>query len=296
MAYHLLREDPDMQAAVRRIACEQVRKAVDRIDSRDAPDAVIHDVRKRCKKVRGLLRLVRPSFSAYKDENARFRDIAGPLGPLRDATVQLDTFEQLIRSDAPAAMTAVRDALRMHRDATARLEALDALLAAARSALQDALLRIDTWRIDARGFDAVADGLEDSYRRGRKAMRTAREQGDDDAFHTWRKRAKDHAMHLRILQPIWPGPMRAQRNCADALGALLGDHHDLAVLAERVPTRPDIGPEAVAALDTRIRARQHALARQAGALGARLYAEPPTGLVKAWRRRFKAWRRECATD
>ena len=50
--------------------------------------ATVHDVRKRCKKVRGLLRLVRPGLGPdYRRANADVRDAARELSSLRDAHV-----------------------------------------------------------------------------------------------------------------------------------------------------------------------------------------------------------------
>ena len=71
---------------VRRIAGEQNSKAIDELDN----DAIsraekIHQVRKRCKKVRGVVRLIRPAFEEiYQTENQWFRDTASSLAQLRD--------------------------------------------------------------------------------------------------------------------------------------------------------------------------------------------------------------------
>ncbi|WP_158238393.1 MULTISPECIES: CHAD domain-containing protein [Luteimonas] len=296
MPYRIRHRDSDPQAAVRRIAREQVEAALQGIDRHDADTApVIHDVRKRCKKVRGLLRLVRPGLATYRLENAAFRNIAAPLGPLRDAGVRVDTFDALVAPlDArdAASLVPIRNRLRLERDTLAAAQVPDALLRDAREALQAALARIATWRLEDDGFDAFAGGLRTTYRRGRKAMRRARRTGDDEAFHDWRKRCKAHAFHLRLLRPLWPGPMRAQRACAEALGELLGEHHDLAVLASCVRAMRELPRDAVDTLLARIRERQHALARRADAIGARLYAESPSALAHTWRRRYKAWRRD----
>ena len=60
MGYHL-RKHEDVQEGVRRIAAEQIRKGMGEIDDCTIDrHEVVHLLRKRCKKVRGLLRLVRP--------------------------------------------------------------------------------------------------------------------------------------------------------------------------------------------------------------------------------------------
>ena len=60
-------------------------------------EGTVHDVRKRCKKVRGLIRLVRPGLGTeYSRANAEVRDAARELSPLRDAHAMLGTFDDVI--------------------------------------------------------------------------------------------------------------------------------------------------------------------------------------------------------
>ncbi|MDR7194599.1 CHAD domain-containing protein [Luteimonas terrae] len=292
MAYRIRRKDSKAQASLRRIAREQVQAAIRSIDATAIDHAeAIHDVRKRIKKIRGLLRLVRPGFDDYRAENAAFRGIASPLGPQRDAGVRLETFDDVAATTGNRSndWATVRQALVRQRQAIAAAHDPEGLLHATRGALRDALVRIDTWRVAEDGFDAFETGLKSSYRRARKAMRAACKHGDDDAFHGWRKRNKDHSLHLRLLQPIWPGPMRATQVCAAGLGEVLGQHHDLAVLAAHVRAMADVPSDAADALETAIGSRQRTLATRAGALGAPLYADPARALVKSWRRRYIAW-------
>ncbi|MCD9096759.1 CHAD domain-containing protein [Luteimonas fraxinea] len=293
MAYRIRRKDSKAQASLRRITREQVQAAIRSLDTAALDTAsAIHDVRKRLKKIRGLLRLVRPLFDVYRHENAAFQAIAAPLGPKRDADVLIETFDRVVAHAGPAdadTFATVRQQLVQHGKAVETAHDPDALLRTARSALQEALLRIATWRLADDGFDAFDTGLKSSYRRARKAMRAAGETGDDEAFHDWRKRTKDHAFHLRLLQPVWPGPMRAIHVCAAELGDTLGLHHDLAVLSEYLHAMTDVDAGVVVAMETPIRTQQRALERRAHALGARLYAESPKALTDSWRRRYVAW-------
>lgn len=294
MAYRIRHKDSRAQASLRRIAREEVQAAVRSLDTAalDTGDAV-HGVRKRIKRIRALLRLVRPSFEEARAENAFFRGIASPLGPPRDAAVLVQTFDRVVTAAAPGdadPYAPIRHRLLQHRQAIDAAQDPVALLRTTREALQDALPRIATWQLDEDGFDAFEAGLKSSYRRGRKAMRAARRHEAEERFHEWRKHAKDHTFHLRLLQPIWPGPMRAVSSCAAELGDTLGLHHDLSVLGSRVHGMSDIGSDAIASLVARIGSQQRELELHAAALGARLYAESPSALAKAWRRRYAAWR------
>src|SRR5262249_9161848 len=84
---------------VRRIAREQIDGAIAESNG-SAPGShteCIHSVRKRCKKLRALLRLVRPCLGdVYTSENAYFRDAARVLAPLRDTHVLRAAFDAVV--------------------------------------------------------------------------------------------------------------------------------------------------------------------------------------------------------
>ncbi|ATD67554.1 hypothetical protein CNR27_09000 [Luteimonas chenhongjianii] len=296
VAYRVKHKDSDATASLRRIARDQVTAALRSIDhANDDTASAIHEVRRRCKKIRALLRLVRPSFDGYRDENAAFRDIAATLGPMRDADILIAAFDQVVGAagaEGAGAPDPIRAQLHARREELEHEADSQALLQDAREALTAALQRIEHWQLSRKGFGAFEAGLESTYRRGRKAMRTACRNGEDAAFHAWRKRCKEHGFHLRLLRPIWPGPMRAEHDCASELGELLGLHHDFAVLASRLRAMPGIDPAMAEALSDRIATQQEELASRACSLGARLYALPPAALAKSWRRRHAAWRRD----
>ena len=96
LSYSFRLPDPSLTDGVRRIARSQIETAVAEIDDETlGPVTTVHQLRKRCKKVRGLVRLVRPGFKAYGDENAAFRDLSRGLADLRDAGALLETVAAL---------------------------------------------------------------------------------------------------------------------------------------------------------------------------------------------------------
>ncbi|CAE7768809.1 unnamed protein product, partial [Symbiodinium microadriaticum] len=97
MTYQLVDNEP-LSHALRRIAREQIDQAIAEIDDKTVPrDEAVHQVRKRCKKIRGLVRLVRPEFEkTYQAENKWYRDIAARLSDVRDAQVLIETYDKLM--------------------------------------------------------------------------------------------------------------------------------------------------------------------------------------------------------
>lgn len=277
-----------VESGLKRIVREQIDRALAELadPAMDRHDAV-HQVRKRCKKIRGLLRLVRPAFKPdFAAENAWYRDAARELAWVRDAQSILETHLRLADRFGGQldehAVAQVSAWLSERRDrATADAAALDAAVERFRSRMVDGRRRVAGWTLTASGFDAVAGGLAKTYARGRRAMKTAYEAADTVHFHDWRKRVKYHWYHLRLLQPVNPALVKAQRDQADRIGERLGEEHDLALLRDLLAADDDCPIEArtvqtVLALIDRRRAQLRRKVRQPGAL---LYCEKPKQLL-----------------
>jgi len=295
MAFQFDSDDASVQAGFRRIARERFESAL--ALAQGAPDAeAVHALRKDIKKLRGLLRLVRPRFRDYGRANATLRKAATQLSELRDAEVMLATLDKLI----PALESAVEPApIRAKLEAdVARLRDPGAL-ASATVRLGQALegMRDDAadWRVKGREFSALEEGLAETWRTAQRGLKAARRssKGDFDAapFHTWRSSVKHHWYQARLLQPIWPEMMATHIAAADALGELLGDHNDLDVLAG--PLARDFSgalSEPAGALIDAALLRRQALAGQAIELGRRFLAEPADALCARWGQWWALWR------
>lgn len=280
--------------AVRRIAHEQIEKAIDAIgDGGLEGDETVHQVRRRCKKVRGLLRLVRPAFEGtYRKENGAFRDSARRLSSLRDAASVLECFDALVKRYAKDVDTKMyedtRVKLELHYaeinrdfDRNKRLEGfLDDMKAASK--------RVAHWSFDGGDFDAVAAGVKKTYKRGAKAMKIAREDPTDTVFHQWRKRVKYHWYHMRLLRDLWDPVIGARAAALDRLSDLLGDHHDLAVLRRVLGDLPERFGQPGGLVEL-ADARRAELQAWAHPLGQRIYAETPSQLARRLESYWHAW-------
>ena len=87
-----------VEDGIKRIVSEQIAQAIKEIDNpRLKRSEAIHEVRKHCKKIRSVLRLVRPQFEEiYQFENAWFRDTAKGIAELRDAEAIIETYDSLL--------------------------------------------------------------------------------------------------------------------------------------------------------------------------------------------------------
>jgi CHAD domain-containing protein len=304
MAYRLSIDD-DVATSVRACAREQLVGAIGRLEHFDQdPVVAVHEARKHLKKARALLRLARPALGtkAYRRENDALRDAGLALSGARDADVLVQT----------AAALAEHAAGRLPADPFEQLgAALAAEAAASRAgagedgapqladvieALRAAELRVEAWPLDDAGWKQVLEGVAWAYMRGREAFAVARAEPTPELLHAWRKRAKDLWYHQRLLAPAWPGVLGAQAEEAHVLSELLGDDHDLAVLAARLadgaaPLTPAVDAER-AALLALVEHRSGELRAAAAQLGRRVYAESP----KAFSRRLARYVRMAVDE
>ena len=275
-AYRLKVSEP-LPAEVTRVARGRIDHAVDELrgKSGSTPEEAVHEARKDMKKLRALLRLSRDELgkSTYRRENACFRDAARELAGTRDSDVML---EALGAVDLPPSVGwDLRRAIQTDREQGGEDGRATAASASA-AILKEARKRVDDWPLERDSFGAVAGGLERTYRRGRRSFRAASEEPSVESLHEWRKRVKDLWYHHTLLRELWPPVMSAVGDQAHELSDLLGDDHDIAMLAGWMRRHvPAAGPEFFEAVER----RREELQREAFALGALLYAEKPSAFV-----------------
>lgn len=296
MSYRLRRREP-VEAALRRIALEQIDAMLGQIDGDLAPDPFAHAVRKRCKKLRALLRLVRGAFDGYRREQRTVRDIARVLAPLRDASARHETLDRLDGPDdglMPADAAAIRDWLDASRASALHALAHEEVRTELRTALLAQRERVPGWTLDRRGFDAIRDGLSRTYARGREATGRIGARPTPDDLHELRKRVKYHRFHLDLLRGTWRGPLGAVSDEGGLLGDILGEHHDAAVLIDALRARvadDAVGPHAARVIPL-LEVRMRELERRTLPLATRVFAEKPRAFERRMRMYWRAWRED----
>lgn len=311
MSYQLKSDEP-IDVGVRRIATELIDHASSLVEpAMGNRHKAVHEVRKDCKRVRGLLRLIRPRVpELYKAENRYFRDAAASLSGIRDVEAALESYDALLDAFGDTvdcrALSPARRALTLHKQRLGEDSAeLDERLAAFGACMRDARKRVQDWPIpgddplDSKsGFALLGPGLFKTYERGRTAMAEAYAEPDIESFHEWRKRAKYLRYHLRLLRPAWSPLLKSARREVKRLGNLLGDDHDLAVLEDVLRTAlGESSGERLEMLGSLMRTRSDQLRDEACWLGRRVYAETPKAFRKRIGRYWETARDEhCASD
>lgn len=268
----------------RAIAINQLDEALADLDKPDGEGrSVVHEARRRCKKLRGLLRLVRPAFPDFTRENAAIRDAAGLLSHLRDNEVLQQTVADLAKSTKSETIGIM--AQRLAAEAAPHQEADK--VREFRDRLADVRQRAEHWELTRNGRDAAIPGFRITYRSARSRMRLAKSDGEALHMHEWRKAHKNHGFHVDLMKRLAPDVLSRHLDVIDELSTQLGLHHDLAVLTETIAHTPErFGDEAaLGQLHDAIAARSSEIEARAFELGRQLYAERPRAIA----RRFAAY-------
>ncbi len=285
MAYRFKLKE-NVSKSFRRIALEQIDIALGHLQGDNVGPSGIHGSRKAMKRLRALVEAFAPliGVKAAKSHNNAARDIGRMLSAWRDADVSAETINKLEAHYGTEGATALRG-LRQHLmdKGRARLGAVPAeILLEARDRLLSERQRFVATELETRQFKAVIDGIEDSYRRGRAAIKTAYRKPTDENFHDLRKAVQTHWRQMALLTRAWPDEFEARVAAARELSQYLGDDHDLALLAQSTAQLGDRDRQMAGELCA---CRQGELRQLVDSRVRRLFAEKP----KAFSRRMSLY-------
>jgi len=237
MAFRL-KNGEAVDAGFRRIVLEQIDSALEHLQGPlDQRQRAVHETRKSFKRIRALLRLLRPQLGeVFERENARIRDLSALLSPYRDADAMLETLEKLHQALPELIDDALYDAAHasLLRSREQVVEDAAGYPDAARqvcAGLGQARSGVANWPLP-NSVEQVQNLLRKTYKRARKAFGQACDSGDVEDFHTWRKRVKDLLYQSQILRDTSLALPKSFRKSLDGFAELLGDHHDLTVFEE----------------------------------------------------------------
>ncbi len=254
----------------------------------------VHNVRTTIKRLRALLRLIRPVVGEtfFNRENARLRKAGRRLAVARDAEVARETLKTLPVSGDPEKKQAVAAALAgLESKDGARTDIGDALNEI-RKDLEQTKRNLQQLQLVKGEWEVVETGLQDVYRQSRKRMDRALQDGGDEAFHKWRIRVKNLLYELELLEPVWPKRMDKMTSRLSKLQDKIGCDHDIAVLKGLLRKTPQRfgGTEAVEGLIRCLDGKSRKLRQAAEPLSEKIFAEKPRRFVRKLGRRWSSRR------
>jgi CHAD domain-containing protein len=299
-----LRTEETLRKNLRRIVRKQMDAVLEELTrQRKGPrDEAVHEARKSLKRIRAVLRLIRPEIGEklYRRENSCFRDAARPLTEVRDARILVETLDKLVEHFqehvSGRSFADVRKALQDHLRAVRKrvLDEQDAFVVVAETVRQ-ARERVKGWTDVSDRLSSLGAGLRGVAGQARAAFRDAAAEPSVANLHEWRKQVKYLRYLIEALHPLWPERMEELAGETERMGNLLGDDHDLAVLRQVLtgdaqPVADECEREALLALIDR---RRVEMVQEVLLLGDRFFRERPRELVRQLKGYWKAWRGRC---
>ena len=282
-------------AFVRRVIGEEVDAvcALLATTARGPVDFRVHQARVHLKKLRAMFELCAETLEpdSRRREIRAARAAARALAELRAPVALVEAFDRTV-SHFPdvlptTTLTALRGWLRRSGTDSARSTAL----AMAREHMTRMRSRVVSLRIERDGWTSIGPGFVKTYARARRAYRRAHKgtaRTDTEELHTFRRWSKRHSYQLQLLEPLWPGPLRAQRKEISKLSQRLGHDHDLSLLTLALSRRGTPTPRPGNLRNLIVR-RRTTLQASALAAGEKLFAEKPAALGHRFTAYFAAF-------
>jgi CHAD domain-containing protein len=296
MAFQI-RADESVTHAVRRLARKQLDRIRASLEDADRHPEKLHDVRVRLKKLRSLLRLVRPELGRSQRKTTKsLRSMSHELAALRESHVVEQTAKSIAASCQPRTRAAVRSALRsaVRRWRETHSKTIRALpLSKADRDLQEAARELGRFTLERKGSRVVLDGLRTTYQRGRKSFGEARHKQSAASLHEFRKRGKDLQYQLRLVRGAAPEMIGAQVALTKRMTDLLGTVHDLAVFRDLWSKSTDQHGASKSAADAVLKiidAEFAAKSKEALAIGRIVYSETSAAFSQRVSAYWTNWR------
>ncbi|MCE7896245.1 MAG: CHAD domain-containing protein [Gammaproteobacteria bacterium PRO8] len=242
MAY-LIRRRKSLDAEIRRILAAQLRHATRLLDHwADDPRASVHGARLTFKRIRAVLRLIRPGAAyIYRVEDAVFGGLGHDLARARDLESALQA-ARLLESRLPT--QSCRNALRRLQRSLERRVAreyshdLPRVMARARETLAAAARRVPDMPLQQLRRKDVRQGVASTLGRCTTAGAQAALSWNAGDLHRWRIQVKYLYHQSQLMQQMLPGWAQEAGPVLKGIGQQLGQHHDL-VLLDLLGSQPD---------------------------------------------------------
>lgn len=301
MAYSF-QQNESIEDGFKRIAADQIDKAITSLNEKENLREGIHDMRKRMKKLRGLLRLVRSGLGdeAYQRENQCFRDISKDFSSVRDLTVLHEKLQVIhgeidIDESKSEVVNAIQQLAEQEQQEITSLQQDGSRLQNSISVLEETRERLMNLSLDNDFQNVISPGLKRTYKRGSSAFEVAYQTADDEDIHDWRKRTKYLWYHLRLLKQAWPAVLRPLAEEAHVLSTYLGNDHDFAVLAGAI-RKWQLGDGLKEMLLKQIDEKREEIHSSALPLGKKLFAEKPKQFIKRIETYWQVWQLDEASN
>lgn len=233
MAYRFRKKDKSAGHAARRIAREQVDKAIAAIDAADPSSDAIGQVRERCRRVVSVVELLGELHSTGREEARAFtrisEELAGPGNVLALAEIRRSIESELSKRHTSGA------------DAEAEIHngAITAQLGRIRRRLVKARKRIESWQIAGTPIPQLWQQVQEARAHIAEDFPDFGADLHGQDLHRFRKRIRTYWHHLRLFRALGGPEVSEQEKTTRQLVNLIGRLRDIEQFEQRLAQSPD---------------------------------------------------------
>jgi CHAD domain-containing protein len=206
--------------------------------SGDEAGEAVHEIRKSMKKLRTLLRLTRSALNrdTYLACDRAIHDFSSSLSSARDSTILISSLRGLTDYFQPWVDTSLAEPALQYLQDLHTSEMRSYLAQRDQHTFEKSLNKLRKqladWTFAKVTEKTVHNGLEIIYRHGRKTWKTASDEPTTENIHALRKQVKYLWYSLRLLRQRTSSTTAGCIERLEELAELLGQEHDLALLAQ----------------------------------------------------------------
>ncbi len=299
MGYKLKKKEK-ISKGLKRILEEQIDKVVDEINNpKENIDETVHEIRKRFKKIRTVIRLLRDEIgkNKYKEENLFYRDEGRRIAGIRDSFVLEESLNKILNYYAHQLISGAFENVKVNLEESHKSFKAEKNYKSEINEIKKEIItakeRIIALTVKGDDFKLISDGLQRIYKRGKKGIQNAYQNPIPENFHEWRKRVKYLRYSIKAVSNFWPDELNQFKDSLHNLTDFLGEIHDLlqlknVLLSNKELCRDETQLQMLLAL---INQRTEELKILAKAEGERIYAEKPKAFIKRINNYYKAFKK-----
>ena len=242
MYFYSITDHEEISAAAHRIVSEQYELIIEACTNHENADIAVHDVRKASKRIRAVLRMLKPDLppDVYLRENTFLKEISRKLSVARNFHVFEEEFENIISAGIIELSDETANKIRQHLkskkdDAFELITGLDIFHSIAQKT-EEAKQRFSQVDLSMMGPHTVYKGIGKVFAWGQKQMMHSQQFPTDENLHEMRKRIKTLMYLVKLIKDVSPEFFNGYFKGLKSASLALGEDHNMAELNDYLDT------------------------------------------------------------
>ncbi len=235
----------EVSSASKRILNEQYDFIINSCKNTEDLDRSVHDIRKSSKRIRAVLRLLKPDLppEVYRRETSFLKETSRKFATARNFHVFEEEFKNITSAGILKLSPDAENAIKQHLKEKKK-EAFDLLIGLNMFTLimrktEEAKERINELDYSSLGPHTVYKGIGKTFAWGQKQMMHSQQFPTDENLHEMRKRIKTLMYLVRLIKDVSPDFFNGYYKGLKSASLALGDDHNMAELTDYIDAMND---------------------------------------------------------